>query len=47
MRKLFKANELAEMFNLSVETIWRYGRQGKLETVRFGRTVMFKMPKGV
>ncbi|MCO5387452.1 MAG: helix-turn-helix domain-containing protein [Desulfosporosinus sp.] len=27
MKKLFTAQELAEMLNLSVETIWRYTRQ--------------------
>lgn len=36
MAKLLTAQELAEILNLSVETIWRYTRQKKIPTVELG-----------
>lgn len=36
MEKLFTAQELAEILNLSVETIWRYTRQKKIPTIELG-----------
>ncbi|RNC63196.1 MAG: hypothetical protein AWM53_01582 [Candidatus Dichloromethanomonas elyunquensis] len=36
MGKLLTAQELAEMLNLSVETIWRYTRQKKIPAVELG-----------
>ncbi|KGK87427.1 DNA-binding protein [Desulfosporosinus sp. HMP52] len=36
MEKLFTAQELAEILNLSVETVWRYTRQKKIPTIELG-----------
>lgn len=36
MEKLLTAHELAELLNLSVETIWRYTRQGRIPVVELG-----------
>jgi excisionase family DNA binding protein len=36
MTKLLTAQELAEILNLSVETVWRYTRQKKIPTVELG-----------
>ncbi len=36
-RDLITAHELAEKLNLSVETIWRYTREGKIPFVTLGR----------
>lgn len=36
MGKLLTARELAEVLNLSVETIWRYTRQKKIPVVELG-----------
>lgn len=36
MEKLLTAHELAEVLNLSVETIWRYTRQKKIPVVELG-----------
>ncbi|MCB8815017.1 Uma2 family endonuclease [Desulfosporosinus shakirovi] len=36
MEKLYTAQELADMLNLSVETIWRYTRQKKIPTIELG-----------
>lgn len=36
MRKLLTAQELAEILNLSVETIWRYTRQKKIPVIQLG-----------
>jgi Uma2 family endonuclease len=36
MEKLFTAQELGEILNLSVETIWRYTRQKKILTIELG-----------
>jgi excisionase family DNA binding protein len=36
LEKLLTAHELAEVLNLSVETIWRYTRQKKIPTVELG-----------
>lgn len=36
MGKLLTAQELAEVLNLSVETVWRYTRQKKIPTVELG-----------
>ncbi|HBL49672.1 MAG TPA: DNA-binding protein [Firmicutes bacterium] len=36
MEKLLTAHELAEVLNLSVETIWRYTRQRKIPVVELG-----------
>lgn len=40
--KLYKASELAELLGVCIDTIYRWGKQGKLETVRVGGTVRFR-----
>lgn len=41
--KLYTAEEAAEILSLSKWTVWKYGRDGKLKTVRFGRTVRYSL----
>ena len=41
--KLYTAEQAAEMLGLSKWTVWKYGREGKLHTVRFGRTVRYDL----
>lgn len=43
--KLYKAKEIAEMLSVSKQTVWRYGRQGKLKRIQVGRTVRFALPE--
>jgi excisionase family DNA binding protein len=43
--KLYKADELAEMCKVSIGTIYRLGREGKLNVVYVGRSVRFTLPK--
>lgn len=43
--KLYKAEQIAEILNVSKQTVWRYGRQGKLMQVKIGRTVRFALPE--
>ncbi len=43
--KLYKAKEIAEILGVSTQTVWRYGRQGKLQRVQVGRTVRFALPE--
>ena len=42
--KLYKAQELAEMLGLHEDTVRRLGREGKLETIKVGRSVRFYDP---
>lgn len=44
--KLYTADEAAEVLRLSKWTVWKYGREGKLKTVRFGRTVRYDLEGG-
>ena len=44
--KLYTADEAAEALRLSKWTVWKYGREGKLRTVRFGRTVRYDLEGG-
>lgn len=46
MKKYYRASELAEKLGVSIDTIWRWGREGKLTSYRIGRTVRFELPKG-
>lgn len=39
--RLYTAEEAAEVLRVSKWTVWKYGREGKLKTVRFGRTVRY------
>lgn len=41
--KLYTAEEAAKILSLSVWTVWKYGREGKLNTVKFGRTVRYDL----
>lgn len=43
--KLYTAEEAAEILRVSKQTIWKYGREGKLNAVRFGRTVRYVIPE--
>ena len=43
--KLYTAEEVATYLNVSKQTVWRYGRQGKLQRVQVGRTVRFALPE--
>lgn len=42
--KLYTANELADILQIHPKTIYRLGREGKLELVRVGRSVRFAEP---
>ena len=44
--RLYTAREAAEVLRLSKQTVWKYGREGKLKTVRFGRTVRYDLEGG-
>ena len=44
--KLYTADEAAEALRLSKWTVWKYGREGKLRTVKFGRTVRYDLKGG-
>lgn len=44
--KLYTAEEVAEVLSMSKWTVWKYGREGKLKTVRFGRTVRYDLEGG-
>lgn len=44
--KLYTAEEAAEVLRLSKWTVWKYGREGKIKTVRFGRTVRYDIEGG-
>lgn len=41
MRQVFTAQELAELFGVSVKTIYRNSRQGQLPTIKLGRRIFF------
>ena len=44
--KLYTADEAAEALRVSKWTVWKYGREGKLRTVKFGRTVRYDLEGG-
>lgn len=39
--KLYTAKEVAEMLKITVNTVYKFGKEGKLKTYRVGRTVRF------
>ena len=41
--RLYTAQEAAEILRVSKRTVWRYGREGKLKAIRFGRTVRYDL----
>ena len=44
--KLYTAEEAAEVLSLSKWTVWKYGREGNIKAVRFGRTVRYDLEGG-
>jgi excisionase family DNA binding protein len=44
--RLYTAQEAADVLRIKKQTVWKYGREGKLKTVRFGRTVRFDLEGG-
>lgn len=42
--KLYTADELAKLLQIHPKTVYRLGREGKLELVRVGRSVRFVEP---
>ena len=42
--KLYTAEELAKLYQIHPKTVYRLGREGKLETKRVGRSVRFYEP---
>ncbi len=42
--KLLTAQELAELYQIHPKTVYRLGREGKIERVRVGRSVRFIEP---
>lgn len=45
--KLYKAEELAELLQVHIKTIYKLGREGKIKRVKVGRAVRFVMPEEV
>lgn len=43
--KLYTANEIAEVYQIHPKTVYRLGREGKIATVKVGRSVRFAEPK--
>lgn len=43
--KLYKANEIAELLRISIGTVYRLGREGKLKRIKVGRSVRFALPE--
>ena len=41
--RLYTAEEAADALRVSKWTVWKYGREGKIRTVRFGRTVRYDL----
>lgn len=42
--KLYKAKEMADILQLSTQTVYRMGRDGRIKTIRVGRAVRLVMP---
>lgn len=42
--KLYKAKEIAELYQIHPKTVYRLGREGKLKQVKVGRNVRFYEP---
>ena len=39
MQKYYTINEVAELFNVTIQTVHAYTKSGELKTVRFGNSV--------
>lgn len=44
MDKLYTAKELAEIFGVHPQTIYRAGERGELNSYKVGKSVRFEMP---
>lgn len=44
-QKLYKAQELADILQINVQTIYRLAKDGKIESYRIGRSMRFPMPE--
>ena len=44
--RLYTAQEAADILRVTKRTVWKYGREGKLKVVRFGRTVRYDLEGG-
>ena len=42
--RLYTATEIAELIGIHPDSVYRLGRQGKIETVKVGRSVRFILP---
>lgn len=43
--RLYTAGEIATMLRIHKKTVYRLGREGKIRTMRVGRSVRFYLPK--
>lgn len=43
--KLYKAEEISKLCQISVGTVYRLGREKKLKTIRVGGSVRFALPE--
>lgn len=43
--RLYTADQLAEYYQVTRETIWRWGAKGLIERVKIGGATRFKLPK--
>lgn len=44
LSKVYKASELADIFNVSPKTIYEMGKRGEIKSYKIGRLVRFEMP---
>ena len=44
-QKLYRAQELADILQVNVQTIYRLAKDGKIESYRIGKSVRFPMPE--
>ena len=43
--KLYTAREVAEIFKVKMDTVYKWGRLGKIEVVTLGGAKRFKLPE--
>lgn len=46
MERLYTAEQLADLLQIHKETVYRLGREGKIERKTVGRSVRFYLSKG-
>lgn len=44
-QRLYRAQELADILQVNVQTIYRLAKDGKIESYRIGKSVRFPMPE--